>query len=143
MATLKEVLKNPRVHFVKSGMNIYDVVKFMDLHNIGAVPILKEGNKLAGIFSERDLLRRCASKNIDLKETTIDEVMTSKVIVIESGDTVEYALKIMRQENIRHMPVIEGKDMIGMLSIRDLLYYDMQAKEEKIEMLNNYIQYNG
>lgn len=143
MASLKEILKDSRVHFVKSGMTVQDVVKFMDIHNVGAVPVLKDGNKLAGIFSERDLLRRCVAKDMNLKETIIDSVMTSKVIVIESHDTVEYALQIMKQENIRHIPVVEGKDMVGILSIRDLMYYDMQAKEEKIEMLNNYIQYNG
>ena len=143
MTKLKEILKDSRVHFVKSGMNIYDVVKFMDIHNVGAVPVLKDGNKLAGIFSERDLLRRCVAKDLNLKETTVDEVMTSKVIVIESHDTIDYALQIMKQENIRHIPVVEGQDMIGILSIRDLMYYDMQAKDEKIEMLNNYIQYNG
>ncbi len=142
MATLKDILKESRVHFVKSGMTIKDVVKFMDIHNVGAVPVLKDGNKLAGIFSERDLLRRCIAKNVDLTEL-IDTVMTSKVIVIESHDTVEYALQIMKQENIRHIPVVEGQQMTGIVSIRDLMYHDMQAKDEKIEMLNNYIQYNG
>lgn len=142
MATLKDILKDSRVHFVKSGMTINDVVKFMDIHNVGAVPVLKDGNKLAGIFSERDLLRRCIAKNVDLTDL-IDTVMTSKVIVIESHDTVEYALQIMKQENIRHIPVVEGQEMTGIVSIRDLMYHDMQAKDEKIEMLNNYIQYNG
>jgi CBS domain-containing protein len=80
---------------------------------------------------------------MDLFSTLVDHVMTSNVIVVESKDTPEYCIKIMKQENIRHMPVIENNDLIGIISIRDLMLYDMNLKEEKIELLNSYIQYNG
>lgn len=143
MANLKDLIKKDRLHFVKTGMSVSDVAKFMDMHNVGAVPVLADGNKLVGIFSERDLLRRCAAKGLDLNATIIDEVMTKGVILVEAHDTPEYCLQIMKQENIRHMPIREGNDLIGILSIRDLMYYDMQEKEEKIEMLNSYIQFNG
>jgi len=145
MKTLKELLGDRQLHFVKTGMKIIEVAKFMGLHNIGAVPVLEQSDKLTlkGIFSERDLLRRCIAKEIDLFKTPVDEVMTEKVIVVESKDTPEYCIQIMKQENIRHMPVIENNDLIGIISIRDLLLYDMNLKEEKIELLNSYIQYNG
>ncbi|HMQ68087.1 MAG TPA: CBS domain-containing protein [Ignavibacteria bacterium] len=145
MKTLKELLGDRPMHFVKTGMSIIDVAKFMGLHNIGAVPVLEQSEilKLKGIFSERDLLRRCIAKELDLFKTPVDEVMTPKVIVVESHDTPEYCLKIMKQEKIRHMPVREGSDLIGMISMRDLMLYDSTLKEEKIEMLNSYIQYNG
>ncbi len=145
MKTLKELLGDRPMHFVKTGMKIIEVAKFMGLHNIGAVPVLEQSDKLTlkGIFSERDLLRRCIAKEIDLFKTPVDEVMTEKVIVVESKDTPEYCIQIMKQENIRHMPVIENNDLIGIISIRDLLLYDMNLKEEKIELLNSYIQYNG
>ncbi|MBK8550795.1 MAG: CBS domain-containing protein [Ignavibacteria bacterium] len=145
MKNLKELLGDRPLHFVKTGMSIMDVAKFMGLHNIGAVPVLEQSDKLTlkGIFSERDLLRRCIAKEIDLFKTPVDDVMTSKVIVVESHDTPEYCMQIMKQENIRHMPVREGNDLIGMISIRDLMLHDMIMKEEKIELLNSYIQYNG
>ncbi len=145
MKTLKDILGNRPLHFVKTGMSIIQVAKFMGLHNIGAVPVLEQSDKLLlkGIFSERDLLRRCIAKEIDLFDTPIDKVMTEKVIVIELHDTPEYCLQIMKQENIRHIPIIDKKDLIGMISIRDLLLYDMSEKEEKIELLNSYIQFNG
>ncbi|MDQ3194724.1 MAG: CBS domain-containing protein [Bacteroidota bacterium] len=145
MKTLKELLGDRPLHFVKTGMSIIDVAKFMGLHNIGAVPVLEQSDKLKlkGIFSERDLLRRCIAKEVDLFNTEVDEVMTKKVIVIESSDTPEYCLQIMKQEKIRHVPIIEKQDLIGMISIRDIMLYDMTEKEEKIEMLNSYIQYNG
>jgi len=143
MASLKDLIKKDRLHYVKTGMSVSDVAKFMDMHNVGAVPVLADGNKLVGIFSERDLLRRCAAKGLDLNATIIDEVMTKGVILVEAHDTPEYCLQIMKQENIRHMPIREGNDLIGILSIRDIMYHDMQEKEEKIEMLNSYIQFNG
>lgn len=145
MKTLKELLGDRPLHFVKTGMKIIEVAKFMGLHNIGAVPVLEQSDKLTlkGIFSERDLLRRCIAKEMDLFNTPVDEVMTSNVIVVESKDTPEYCIQIMKQENIRHMPVIENNDLIGIISIRDLMLYDMNLKEEKIELLNSYIQYNG
>ncbi|MEO8446707.1 MAG: CBS domain-containing protein [bacterium] len=145
MKTLKELLGDRPLHFVKTGMKIIEVAKFMGLHNIGAVPVLEQAEKLTlkGIFSERDLLRRCIAKEVNLFETPVDEVMTKKVIVIEGSDSPEYTLQIMKQENIRHVPVIQGQDLIGMISIRDLMLYDMSQKEEKIEMLNSYIQFNG
>jgi len=145
MKTLKEFLGDRPLHFVKTGMSIISVAKFMGLHNIGAVPVLEQGEKLTlkGIFSERDLMRRCIANDVDLIKTPIDDVMTKKVIVIEAHDNPDYCLQIMKQENIRHVPIIEGQDLIGMISMRDLMLYDLTEKEEKIELLNSYIQFNG
>lgn len=145
MKTLKDLLEDRPLHFVKIGMSIIEVAKFMGLHNIGAVPVLEQAEKLTlkGIFSERDLLRRCIAREIDLDNTPIEDVMTKKVVVIEAHDSADYCLQIMKQENIRHVPIIDGQDLIGMISIRDLMLYDMNLKEEKIELLNSYIQYNG
>lgn len=143
MAALKDLLKDKRLFFVKKGMTVLDVVKYMDLHNIGAVPVLDNEKKLKGIFSERDLMRKCIAKETDLKTTVIDDVMTKQVIVIEASDTPEYCMQILKQENIRHIPVIDENKLIGMISMRDLLLYDMKLKEEKIDLLNTYIQYFG
>jgi CBS domain-containing protein len=122
-------------------MSVLDVVKYMDLHNLGAVPVLRDDNTLKGIFSERDLLKRCISKVLNLKENLIEDVMTKKVIVIESHDNPEYCLRILKQEKIRHIPIIEENRLIGMLSIQDLLSYNIRHKEEKIESLKTSILY--
>lgn len=143
MRNLKEYLTDIRLLYVKSGMSVFEVTKFMDLHNIGAVPVLDKNSGLLGIFSERDLLRRCIVKEFDLHKTLIDDVMTKSVIVIDSTDTIEHALKIMKQENIRHLPVIEEKSLVGVVSMRAMMLVDVKLKEEKIDILNTYIQYNG
>jgi CBS domain-containing protein len=143
MKTLKEYLRDERLLFVRSGMSVFEVTKYMDLHNIGAVPVLDSKSGLLGIFSERDLLRRCIVKEIDLNKTKIDDVMTKDVIVIDAKDSPEYCLTIMKQQKIRHMPVIEGTSLIGIVSMRDMMLHDVKVKEEKIDILNTYIQYNG
>lgn len=143
MKTLKEYLTDIRLLFVKSGMSVYEVTKYMDLHNIGAVPVLDNASGLLGIFSERDLLRRCIVKELDLKKSFVEEVMTKEVIVIDASDTIEYALQIMKQQKIRHLPVVENNSLIGMVSMRDMMLIDVKLKEEKIDILNTYIQYNG
>jgi CBS domain-containing protein len=142
MQILKKLLENRRLLFATSGMSVLEAATYMDIHNIGALPVLKDG-KLAGIFSERDIIRRCIVKKLDLEQTRIDDVMTKKVIVVESHDTTSYCLKIMKQENIRHLPVREDTELIGMISVRDLLVNELHEKEEKIEILNAYIQYSG
>jgi predicted transcriptional regulator len=63
--------------------------------------------------------------------------------VIDSTDTIEHALKIMKQENIRHLPIVEDKSLVGVVSMRAMMLVDVKLKEEKIDILNTYIQYNG
>lgn len=143
MHTVKDLIQEQRLLFAIPEMSVQEAAKYMDMHNIGALPIIAEDMKLAGIISERDIIRRCIVKKINLDETPISEVMTKSVIVVESHDTPEYCLKIMKQENIRHLPVRDGSELIGMVSMRDLLIDVLSEQEEKIEMLNFYIQYSG
>ncbi|MCE1166182.1 MAG: CBS domain-containing protein [Bacteroidetes bacterium] len=143
MKTLKEFIGEKRLLYVVSGMSVFEVTKFMDLHNVGAVPVLDKAHGLLGIFSERDLLRRCIVKELDLKNVTVDEVMTKDVVVIEGSDSPEYCMQIMKTQKIRHIPVIEDNKLLGIVSLRDLLLHDVKIKEEKIDLLNTYIQYNG
>jgi len=141
MVKLKEFLTDKKFRFVKTEMSVLDAAKYMDLHNLGAVPVLGDKNTLKGIFSERDLLKRCISKELNLKETLIEDVMTKKVIVIESHDNPEYCLRILKQEKISHIPIIEENKIIGMLSLQEILLYNIRRKEEKIEKHKTPIQY--
>ncbi|MBC8484938.1 MAG: CBS domain-containing protein [Bacteroidetes bacterium] len=141
MVELKDLLTGGEFRFVKTEMSVLDVAKYMDSHNLGAVPILGNDNTLKGIFSEKDLLKRCISKELNLKETLVSDVMTKKVIVIESHDNPEYCLRILKQEKISHIPIIEENKLIGMLSLQDILLYNIRYKEEKIEKHKTPIRY--
>ncbi len=141
MKTLGDLTRDKQMHHVNVGSSVFDVVKYMASNNVGAVPVLDEAGRLRGIFSERDLLKRCISKELDIKNVKIEEVMTRGVIIVETHDTYEYTLKIMKQESIRHMPVREGEKLVGVVSMRDLMQVDMDEKEEEIGFLKNYISY--
>ncbi len=125
---------------VNKGQSVQETINYMASNNIGAVPVL-DGSRLAGIFSERDLMMRCAAKKLDLDKTKVEDVMTKKVISMKSENSCEHCLKIMKQRNIRHIPVREGDKLTGIVSMRDLMQSDAEEKEEKIEVLNSYIQY--
>jgi CBS domain-containing protein len=141
MKTLREITSDKPMYYVKMGQSVFDVISEMAKNNVGALPVLDEGGRLRGIFSERDLLIRCSSKRIDMDNTKIDEVMTRGVIIMEAHDSYEDCLNIMKQENIRHIPVRDGEKLIGMVSMRDLMQEDADMKKQEIENLNSYIYY--
>lgn len=141
MQTLGELVKNRPILFASKGQSVMDVVQYMAKNNIGAVPVL-DGDRLVGIFSERDLMIRCVAKEIDINNTKIDDVMSKYVIIMEAGDTYEECLGIMKQKSIRHMPVIDGDKLLGVVSLRDLMQIDVEEKEQKIDILHSYIHYN-
>jgi CBS domain-containing protein len=143
MKTLKDLLKGDRIHYVNKGTPVMDVVRFMDMHNVGAVPVLDEEKRLVGIFSERDLMRRVIVHEMNLFDTLVDDVMTKEVIVIDAHDSPQQALQVMKQKNFRHLPIIEDKTLLGILSIKDLMLHDSEEKTEQIKQLNTYIQYAG
>ncbi len=141
MKSLRDICTNKDLFFVNTGMTVYDVVNEMAKNNVGAVPVLDDGGKLRGIFSERDLMIRCAAKRLDMEKTKIDEVMTKGVILMEAHDSYSDCMKIMQQEGIRHMPVRDGEKLIGVVSMRDLMAEDCEEKKQEIENLNSYIYY--
>ncbi|MCC6866873.1 MAG: CBS domain-containing protein [Ignavibacteria bacterium] len=141
MKSLRDICNQKEMFFVNTGMTVYDVVGIMAKNNVGAVPVLDDGGKLRGIFSERDLMIRCASKRMNMEITKIDDVMTRGVILMEAHDSYNDCMQIMQQENIRHMPVRDGDKLIGMISLRDLMTEDAEDKKQEIENLNTYIYY--
>ncbi len=141
MKSLRDICTNKKMFYVNTGMTVYEVVNEMAKNNIGAVPVLDDGGKLKGIFSERDLMIRCAARKINMEVTPVDEVMTRGVILMEAHDSYNDCMKIMQQEGIRHMPVREGEKLIGVVSMRDLMQEDAEEKKQEIENLNSYIYY--
>jgi len=141
MPTLGELVKGKSIHWIEVGKSVFDAAKYMAQNNIGAVPVF-DGDKLVGVFSERDLMKRCVAKSLDMHATKIDDVMTKRVISMEAGDSYEDCLRIMRQESIRHVPVRDGDKLLGVISIRDLMQVDVEEKEQKIDILHSYIHYN-
>lgn len=105
---------------------------------IGALPVL-DGESIAGIFSERDLLNCISREGAQVLERKVGEVMTSSVITIEAKTDALAALSLMTKRRIRHLPVVDGARMVGFVSIGDLVKYRMDRIEEEAQAMREYI----
>ncbi|MCF8260152.1 MAG: CBS domain-containing protein [Melioribacteraceae bacterium] len=139
MKTVKELLGNRELFFVKTGSTIKEVVDYMAGKNIGLVPVLNDESKLVGVFSERDLVRRVIAKGEDISSLIVDDIMTKELILGTMDESYEECLQKMKKARIRHIIVAENGELKGVLSIRDLLEVDLNIKAETIETLHNYI----
>lgn len=117
-----------------------EAARYMAERNVGAVAVL-EGDRLSGIFSERDLLNRVVARGLDPAALRVSEVMTPNPVVVEVSESIEKCLRIMKQTNCRHLPVVEEGRLAGMLSMRDVLQMDIAEKADEIQMMRAYIHF--
>lgn len=143
MKTLQQLLdgkKYKEVISIAPHRPVFDALVVLAEYKIGALVVL-EGKKLVGIFSERDYAREVILKGKSSKTTAINEVMTSKVLSAKPTETVEYAMSLMTEHRIRHLPVVEDDQVIGVLSIGDLVKETISYQKELIRQLQNYINH--
>lgn len=114
----KEIMTH-EILSVEPTLAVQKAVELMDKNNVGAVVVLSPIHDLLGIFTERDLLRRVVAKKKDPHQTKIQEVMTPNVMVAQSTDNAFDLLQVMQREKFRHLPVVEGRKVIGIISIKD------------------------
>jgi CBS domain-containing protein len=139
MESVKDLLKNKNeLITIRSGTSVYDTVLFMANKSVGLVPVMQD-EKLIGVFSERDLVKRVIAKNLDLESTKVDEVMSTQLILADINEGYESVLKKMKDAKIRHIVVIENQKLAGVLSMRDLLEIDINVCKSTVEVLHNYI----
>jgi CBS domain-containing protein len=122
MATLRDVLKDRKVYSIDAGRTVLEAARFMMEHNIGALPVLRNG-ELAGIFSERDVMNRVVAVGRTPGHTQVSEVMTANPRAVNVDETVEECLFIMNEFGFRHLCIVEGKDLKGLVSLRDILMH--------------------
>jgi CBS domain-containing protein len=120
--------------------SVREAARYMTERRVGAVCVL-EGSRLAGVLSERDIMGRVVARGLDLDATTVGEVMTRELVVAHAGDSHEDGLRCMKQAGCRHLPVVDGDNLLGMVSQRDLLQVDLSEKDEEIRWLNAYIHF--
>jgi CBS domain-containing protein len=138
MASIHDLLRDRETYTVNADETVLAAARFMVERNIGAVPVLERG-ELAGIFSERDIMKRVLAAGRDPKTTHVAEVMTRNLKTVAPGESLENCMLLMREHGFRHLPVCEGKRLVGLVSLRDLLLRDLTEKDDEVRMMRAYI----
>lgn len=141
MKTLQQVLdskKHKEVISIAPNRPVFDALVILAEYKIGALVVL-DGEKLVGIFSERDYAREVTLKGKSSKSTMISEVMTDKVLSANPSEFVDIAMTLMSEKRIRHLPVVDHNTVVGMLSMGDLVKEIIANQQELIKQLQSYI----
>jgi CBS domain-containing protein len=141
MRTIGEILAGKRLRdvvTVGTVDSVLEAVRRMDDANTGSVVVL-EGNRLAGIFTERDLMRRVVLRGHDVASTAVSQVMTRDLIFTEPDEAGEEAMSKMTRHRCRHLPVVDGERLVGLVSIGDLMKEISDEQSVEIHFLKEYI----
>jgi CBS domain-containing protein len=140
MQTIRKILseKGNDVWSTSPGATVYEALQLMADKDVGALPVL-DHEKLVGIFSERDYARKVILLGKTSKKTFVREIMTPHVVYATPDMTNEQGLTLMTAKHIRHLPVVEGEEMTGMVSIGDLVRSIISEQKEMITQLEQYI----
>lgn len=144
MTTLRDVIrkKGGEVFFVPPEATVFEAMKMMADRNTGALLVMSEG-KVEGILSERDCVRRVELHGRSPQDTSVSDIMTSKVLYGQLSQTVEECVAIMIDKNIRHLPVFENDELVGLISSRDVLKEMVDEQKFMISQLEHYITGGG
>jgi CBS domain-containing protein len=128
MSAIYDLVKDRRVYSIDAESSVLEGARFMMEHRIGALPVLRNG-ELVGIFSERDIMNRVVALGRMPGSTRISEVMTANPKAVSVDETVESCLYLMREFGFRHLPIVDGKELKGLVSSRDILLRYISQKE--------------
>ena len=138
--TISEILsqKGNAVWTVPPEMMVFDAIQLMADKNIGAL-LVTEADKLVGIISERDYTRKIALKGKSSKQTPVREIISGQIFHVHPDNTVEECMRLMTEHRIRHLPVLDGSKIVGVISIGDLVNWIISAQSNTIHQLQTYI----
>ena len=142
MTTLEDFLKlnkNRKIWTTTKDQNVRQALILMSENNIGAIIVVDNNNFPIGIFSERDYARKIILKGKSSKDTLLGEVMTKELITVTKDYKIDQCMKIMNEKGIRHLPVLENKKIVEIISIRDVLKIMMKEQKDLIDHLQKFI----
>jgi CBS domain-containing protein len=138
MKRLRDIIRPGFLVSVQRDASVADAVRAMADHNVGIVAVLDE-NRLVGVFSERDVVRRVVGRGLDPSATPVEGLMTTDLIVADADEDAQSAMSKRDQANIRHLPVVKDGQLLSMVSIRDLMRVELHAKTEELHYLHEYL----
>jgi CBS domain-containing protein len=130
MSTLRDLVKDRKIYSIDAGRTVLEAARFMMEHNIGALPVLRNG-ELAGIFSERDIMNRVVAVGRTPGHTAVSEVMTANPRAVNLDESIDECLFIMHEFGFRHLCIVEGKELKGLVSLRDILMHQAGELERQ------------
>jgi CBS domain-containing protein len=140
MTSITEIIdrKGGMVLSVDQGDSVFDAIRLMAELNVGAV-LVKKGDEISGIFTERDYLQKIALNAKSSRDTPVSEVMSAPVITANPADSVQTCMETMTNCRCRHLPVVDGEELLGIVSIGDLVKKLLEEKESEVQQLSHYI----
>jgi len=130
MSTLRDLVKDRKIYSVDAGRTVLEAARFMMEHNIGALPVVRNG-ELAGIFSERDIMNRVVAVGRTPAYTVVSEVMTANPRAVSLDESIEECMFIMHEFGFRHLPIVDGKELKGLVSLRDVVMHQAAELERR------------
>ena len=130
--------KGRNVWSITPEATVFDAIKLLADQNVGALLVIS-GEKLVGIFSERDYTRNVVLKGRSSKETKVGEITTAVVVSVTENHSVEDCMRLMTEHRVRHLPVLEGEKVVGLVSIGDLVNWVIHAQSAALEQMQSYI----
>lgn len=144
MSTVRDMIrrKGGEIYSITPDSSVFEALELMAQHNTGALMVVS-GSMVEGIISERDCVRKVDIAGKNSKTTKVSEIMTSKVVYIEASQPLEECMALMIDKNIRHLPVYDGKEFLGLISVRDVLKEIVDVQKFMISQLEHYITGGG
>lgn len=141
MATVADIIraKGSAVHGVSPEATVFEAIEKMVEHNVGAL-VVKDGDRPRGMLTERDYLKRVALEGRTSRTTKVQEIMSTRLVCITPGTSVEECMQLMTARRIRHLPVTSAGRLVGIVSIGDVVKHLLRDKEDHIQHLTDYIQ---
>lgn len=138
ISTILATKDNPQIWQITSDKSVLDAIKLMALKNIGALLVIDDGN-LVGIVSERDYTRNVVLKDRSSKDTPVSDIMSKNLICVKPDVTIDIGLRLMTSKHVRHLPVVDSDEVIGVVSIGDLVKHVIAEQKALIQHLEHYI----
>jgi len=130
--------KGSAVWSISPDTTVFEAIQLMDDKNVGALPVV-DNSRLIGIISERDYTRKVILKGLSSKDTSVRDIMAREVLTASPSDSTADCIRVMTEKRVRHLPVLLGTKMIGIVSLRDVMKWLISAQAEEFERIERYV----